>query len=360
MNTLNSQFPSGRFRLTPAGKYVRQDGQKLPSSDTLCRDSLSKAAGDEVSAASVSVLQFAVGGRVYPPPDRWIKITERFRGQVLRLRAQQVSGKTNARFDELVPAEREQLQLLSGKDADGRPLPNHRHTYFILWPDEYRQPTRLVCLRNSAPFSAEEVDALLCAAERSYSWEFGNPDRLLRLVPLPFETAAPQGLCFGEFANWTSKTPCVPPGNRHRFRKNGRERRGELPHEVLRKLIAKHGLPDPQRIDPLDAADAVVAAPETLTAWSEIAEWVYIHEPRAERQLRCAKRTRAVRPGYRFRIAFPEPVPGPICLGHSAHFGLGLFAPDADLEAKYVAKRANPWKTNPANHPTARGAGDRL
>ena len=26
-----------------------------------------------------------------------------------------------------------------------------------------------------------------------------------------------------------------------------------------------------------------------------------------------------------FRIEFPEPVRGPICLGHSSHFGLGLF-----------------------------------
>jgi CRISPR-associated protein Csb2 len=29
-----------------------------------------------------------------------------------------------------------------------------------------------------------------------------------------------------------------------------------------------------------------------------------------------------------FRIVFSEPVRGPLCLGHSSHFGLGLFAPD--------------------------------
>lgn len=29
-----------------------------------------------------------------------------------------------------------------------------------------------------------------------------------------------------------------------------------------------------------------------------------------------------------FRIFFPELVQGPICLGHSCHFGLGLFVPD--------------------------------
>lgn len=33
------------------------------------------------------------------------------------------------------------------------------------------------------------------------------------------------------------------------------------------------------------------------------------------------------RPAAFFRLTFPVPVPGPIALGHSAHFGLGLFVP---------------------------------
>jgi CRISPR-associated protein Csb2 len=278
------------------------------------------------------MLQFAVGGRVYPPADRWIKITERFRGQVLRIRAQQVSGNPQSRFDDLAPQQRGDLQLISGKDAHGRPLPDHQHAYFILWPDQHGQPTRLVCLRNGEPFSDDEVEALLKAAERTYSWEFGNPDWTLRLVPLPFETAAPLGASCSEFTIWTSKTPFVPPGNRHRFRGNGRERPGELPHEVLRKLIVKHGLPAPVRIEPLDAAGEVANTPESLAGWSDIGQWVSIHETRAERLTRRSDRTRAVRLGYRFRIVFSEPAPGPVCLGQSNHFGLGLFVPAGDVE----------------------------
>jgi len=30
-----------------------------------------------------------------------------------------------------------------------------------------------------------------------------------------------------------------------------------------------------------------------------------------------------------FRIEFARPTPGPICLGHACHFGLGLFIPDS-------------------------------
>ncbi len=35
------------------------------------------------------------------------------------------------------------------------------------------------------------------------------------------------------------------------------------------------------------------------------------------------------RPRGLFRLRFPAPVSGPIALGHSCHFGLGLFLPDA-------------------------------
>ena len=39
------------------------------------------------------------------------------------------------------------------------------------------------------------------------------------------------------------------------------------------------------------------------------------------------------RPSAAFRILFPYPVAGPICLGHSCHFGLGLFVPADEKEA---------------------------
>ena len=36
----------------------------------------------------------------------------------------------------------------------------------------------------------------------------------------------------------------------------------------------------------------------------------------------------ACRPRGLFRLRFPKPVAGPIALGHSCHFGLGLFLPE--------------------------------
>ena len=38
--------------------------------------------------------------------------------------------------------------------------------------------------------------------------------------------------------------------------------------------------------------------------------------------------TASSRPHGLFRLRFPRPVTGPIALGHSCHFGLGLFVPE--------------------------------
>ena len=38
------------------------------------------------------------------------------------------------------------------------------------------------------------------------------------------------------------------------------------------------------------------------------------------------------RPRGAFRLRFPAPVSGPIAVGHSCHFGLGLFLPAGAME----------------------------
>lgn len=271
------------------------------------------------------VIQFVIGGRVFPPPDRWIKIAERFRGGVLKACAQRMLDDPQARYSSLSPDKKGALQLLSGKDRSGKPLVGHRHAHFAIYPDANGDPTRLICYRDTH-FRPFEVDALLHASRRIYSWESGNPEWFLRLIPLPFATTPPRGFD-GKLARvWRSVTPFVTSGNRHRYRKNGRERQGEMPDQILRKLLMKHGFPEPERIEALSGDQPV--EPKTSADWSAIHEWLSIHKTFAERSRRWEERARAVRPGYRFRLTFPQPVRGPLAVGHSSHWGLGLFAPE--------------------------------
>jgi hypothetical protein len=261
-----------------------------------------------------AVIQFAVGGRVYPPPELWVRITERFRGRVLRLRAIRLTGDPTATYRDLTNLQRGELALLSGKDAEGRALEGHPHAYFALWPDLNGFPTRLVCWRNTA-FTPAEVSALLSASERPYSWETGSADWTVRLVALPFETPPPTG--FGaESTTWVSTTPFVPPGNRRRFRANGRARPGETTERLVVKLLRKSQFPEPLSVVRLDDSTGV--------------QWVLVHESHIERRRRISERTSLSRPGGKLRITFPHPVRGPISLGHSSHFGLGLFVPELE------------------------------
>jgi CRISPR-associated protein Csb2 len=86
----------------------------------------------------------------------------------------------------------------------------------------------------------------------------------------------------------------------------------------MRRLLVRNGFPDPLELVELRFQDE--------------AEWITVHESRKERARRQVDRERAVRRGLRFRICFAEKVSGPICLGHSSHFGMGLFLPEAEGE----------------------------
>ncbi|MGE3537985.1 MAG: type I-U CRISPR-associated protein Csb2 [Candidatus Tectimicrobiota bacterium] len=259
----------------------------------------------------LNCIQFAMGGRVFPPVRRWVKITERFRGRVIWHLAMALDPESRGRYDLLAPEHRQQLALICGKDSEGQYLYGHRHAFFLLLPDVEGLPTRLVAWRREA-FSEEEITAFLAASERPISWDDGAPEWQMRLVPLPFETPPPHGLS-GASQVWKSVTPFVPPAERHRFRKNGRARPGEAPAQILTKLLQQEGKPVPDCILPLEGYE------ET--------PWVVLHQTRGRRLLKEETSTPWVRPGFYWHVKFHKALSGPLILGDSCHFGLGLFMP---------------------------------
>jgi CRISPR-associated protein Csb2 len=258
----------------------------------------------------MNCIQFAVGGRVYPPLRRWTKITDRFRGRVIRHLATIIAPTSRGRYDLLTSEQRVRLALICGKDGQGHPLLGHRHAFFMLWPDENGAPTRLVLWR-STPFTSEEMHAFSAASEQPISWDSAAPEWRVRLVQLPFETAPPPGL-LGASCAWESATPFVPPAERHRFRRNGRARQSESPERILTKLLRDAGLPEPLNVSVLEE--------------SAESTWVSLHETRERRFSRADSRTPWVPPGFNLRVEFSTPVEGPLIVGDSCHFGLGLFA----------------------------------
>lgn len=254
-------------------------------------------------------MQFALGGRVFPPIASWIRLTERFRGAALDALARQVTGEPRFRFRDLPPSQQDEFALMTGKGPDITPLAGHRHAFFLLLPDATGNPTRLVCYRRK-PFSTQEQDALLAASEKALSWDYGSGDWLLRAVPLPAETALPRNI-LGPAIEWESATSYVP--SRHVFGRNGKPKSGLGVCEQVIADLANLGLPNAQVLM-LDG-DA-----------QRQGTWVKVHCPQRSRE----GQTNDLKRGYRLRLVFADSVAGPIVLGHSCHFGPGLFVPVAD------------------------------
>jgi CRISPR-associated protein Csb2 len=241
----------------------------------------------------VQVVQFAIGGRVFPPLPFWIRITERFRVRVIHT----LKKRNGDSYDG--------LSLFTGKNIDGSVLAGHSHAAFFLVPDSRGNPSRLICWRKE-PFSDEEQTALLDAAELPIAWDFKSDDWKLRLVPLPGETplAKSQDI-FAESRVWESLTPFVPL--LHVIDRRGKPKKGYEIETQIKNMLIERGIPAPTAID--DLSDGVA--------------WVKVHRPRRSRDGQTNDDKRA----FRIRLTFAEPISGPLFIGHSCHFGLGLFGP---------------------------------
>ena len=96
-----------------------------------------------------------------------------------------------------------------------------------------------------------------------------------------------------------------PPTPRYAY---DRIKPGESPEEQLRLELDRQGY---------DTTGV------TIRVADQSAEWARVHRPRRSRD----DPTNTERRGYHALLTFDAPVRGPISLGHSSHFGLGLFVP---------------------------------
>lgn len=257
------------------------------------------------------LIQFALGWTVAPELRAIVRLTSRFRGAVLRELLRLKLGDPSPTWARAGRAVRESIADMVGKNASGEPLEGNRHTEFLVWCDD-GQPTRLVVWRGSRAFDADEHEAILLAGARGASWAAAGSDAdewKVRLVPLDRDAPVPPGFDCQASAAWESVTPYVPP--RHHLR-GARERDGESMAEQIQRELRQRGLAGATEVE-VD----IVGAPT----------WVSVHIPRRGANKRAFIGERR---GQSARLRFPSPVMGPIRLGHSSSFGLGLFRPVRD------------------------------
>ncbi len=255
------------------------------------------------------LMQFAIGWNVAPDRSAIARLTSRFRGVVLRELLRLKTGEPSTTWTRAGRSVRDLISDMAGKDAGGTPLAGHRHTEFFAWCDD-DHPTRLLVWRSSRAFDTDEQDAILLAAARNVSWAPAGSDAdewKVSLVPLAGDAPPPPGFDGTSSRLWETVTPYVPP--RHHLR-GGKEREGESVVHQIRRELQQRGI-----------------CQEVEVEFDGSPQWVSVHVPRRQTHQRAFIGERR---GHRVRLRFSAGVAGPIRLGHSSGFGMGLFRPVED------------------------------
>jgi CRISPR-associated protein Csb2 len=261
---------------------------------------------------SRSLARFALEGAVRPLVTQTLPVAEQVRRSLLiwcqRLALRQHPGLVGTDVWPLFPA-------IWGKDEHGRPRAGHRHAFFL--PADEDGDGRLDHLTVFAAMGFNPLERQALDRLRRLPFGEGEPLQLLLIGlgdPADFRTPL-----LGPSTVWVSATPFLvtrypkrsgtkrdrpedyasPQAFTQHILRQELERRPDLPRAVAIELLAPDGI-GPQRLRPIQ-----------------------FKRFRSKRGDDGGRRAAGV-----FRITFASPVQGPLALGHSCHFGLGLFRPE--------------------------------
>ncbi|MFC1464994.1 MAG: type I-U CRISPR-associated protein Csb2 [Candidatus Brachytrichaceae bacterium NZ_4S206] len=234
------------------------------------------------------LLRFALDGPVLPRVTETVYVAELARKRVQGIFGNLFEGAASP--------------LFSGKQANGTPLAEHRHAFFLPTDEDNDGKLEHILLYAAEGFGPRE----LCALD-AWRKTRGPGGVEMNVVWLGAEDKAPSARI------WRSATPFI--ATRH-YKERGAKRdafpRWQLPEVNLREEIQRRGLPAPVRVE---GVDELQLAGRPL-AWRHF---------RQQRVLGNGRRGNDF--GKGFEIEFAEPVSGPLALGYACHFGLGLFLP---------------------------------
>jgi CRISPR-associated protein Csb2 len=272
-----------------------------------------------------TMARFSLDGAVLPLVEDTLRIAESARrtamGIYRRIEEQRLYH-GNRPKDRPMP----RSEVFSGKDENGHPLKGHRHAYYI--PSDEDGDGRIDHLTIVAAMGFGTVEVKVLDAMCRLPHEGAEPlDLVLLALGQATEICAPK--LAGPARVWISATPYIAtrfPKARGRKKDPldllGLDNQRSFSRQVLQEELERlcQGSPDmkkPQSIEYLNEEHRMGA-----------------HRLRPIQFKRFRRRRSddgGRRPAGAFRIVFPEPVLGPLCLGHSSHFGLGLFVPGEDI-----------------------------
>lgn len=224
--------------------------------------------------------------------------------------------------------------MFYGKDDRGAPARSHHHAFFLPTDEDLDGRIDQITIFAAGRFSRDDISAL----DRLRSLSFGKESTAEidddgvsrrrtthRLLLIGLDGHRPTYGLFGPSKAWVSATPYI--AFRH-LKSNGRKRDNPefIPREAMPEFMTHVIREDWNQRD--DLSHFPVPEIEFLPDPLDTLGWRF-------RSLQFRRgRNRPGDDGYSrlfgtFRLTFPEPISGPICLGYANHFGMGLFRPAA-------------------------------
>ncbi|MEX0717507.1 MAG: type I-U CRISPR-associated protein Csb2 [Planctomycetaceae bacterium] len=257
-----------------------------------------------------TVARFLLDGPVLPLVTDTIDIAERFRRAAM------------CRFDHWCRRHPEEAgeyrrvgerdlfasPILAGKSADGVIASAHQHAHYLPTADgEDRHRITHVTVFARDGLNDPEIAAL--SSLRRLAWKDGQELRV-QLVglgqPDDFNSAL-----FQQSTTFLSATPFLGPAH---IGRNGRSR-------YLRKALSREWR---RLTEQIPEFEEIVMTPMEISP--DDPSWRGRPRPIQYRRIR-SKGRESYRPCAIYRLTFSKAIRGPLSLGYSSHFGLGLFAP---------------------------------
>jgi CRISPR-associated protein Csb2 len=262
-----------------------------------------------LQSSTLTTARFALDGAVLPLVSDTLPIAEQMRRSLLS-KCKYLALRDNPR---LVDADIWPLSpAFWGKDEHGQPRTGHLHAFFL--PADEDHDGRLDHVTVFAPmgFNARERQAI----HRLRRLPVVGRDPLQLLLIGVGNEGDFRAALVEDSQIWISTTPFVVT-RYPKLRGTKRDRpedyatpRDFARHVLRQELHRRPGLPEVVAIDDVELIGTQRLRP------------IQFKRFRNKRNDDGGRR-----PAGGFRITFAAPVRGPLCLGHSCHFGLGLFLP---------------------------------
>lgn len=208
--------------------------------------------------------------------------------------------------------------VFTGKDEAGEPRTAHDHAHIFCEANGAGDAITHITVWAPMGFN---IDAALALRRLNKVWGHGGHDVRLVLHALGHPSDFPDCSLFGSAKTWRTLTPFVSTRHPKTF-KNGRPKLDENGWPI--------GSPGHDLLRLLQADERLVNAEIKLINGRE-RPFVFGTQQLSALQFQTIRKAgtglRGHHHGAAFTVTFPEPHTGPLALGYSAHFGLGLFAP---------------------------------